>query len=153
MGRRRRAAYATVSVAKQKKTNCGVSKNLATNLRLRTGDKVKVVPLVGETSADTERSGDMILMQCSTPPEVMSVTLSPVEDSLKSLEASEGGDEIAEDEINARFVAPYMEERGGMVKRGHLLTLGDENGKKLEFIVTDVALEGEEEKEEGADGE
>ena len=153
VGRRRRAAYATVSVGKQKKTHCGVSANLAKNLRLRNGDKLKVVPLVGETPADTERSGDMVLLQVSTPPELMSVTLSPVDDSLRSLEASEGGDEIPEEEITARFVAPYMEQKGGMVKRGHLLTLADENGKKLEFIVTDVVLEGEP-KEEGkeADG-
>lgn len=153
VGRRRRAAYATVSVSKQKKTNCGVSANLALNLRLRNGDKVKVESLVGETAAETERSGDMVLLQVSSPPEVMSVTLSPIDDSLKLLEASEGGDEISEEEINSRFVAPYLEERGAMVKRDHVITLADENGKKLEFIVTDIALEGAAETEEEAEAE
>lgn len=153
VGRRRRASYARVSISKQKKTDCHVSANLAANLRLRNGDKVKVERLDGETPEDTKRSGDMLLVQVSTPPLIMSVTLSPVEDSLNALEAGEGGDEIPDEELNARFVAPYLAEKGAMVKRGHLLKLRDENGKRLEFIVTDIAMEGDAEKEEEAEEE
>ena len=149
IGRRRRASYARVSIGKQKKTNCGVSANVAGNLRLRNGDKVKVEPLTGETPQDTARSGDMVLLQVSSPPQVMSVTLSPIEDSLNALEAGEGGDEIPDEELTQRFVAPYLEEKGALVKLGHVLTLRDDNGKKLEFIVTGLTLEGDAEKEEG----
>ena len=151
VGRRRRACYVRVSVAsgKQKKTKCGISANVAANLRLRNGDKVKVERLMGETPEDTKRSGDMVLVQVTVPPKVMSVTLSPLEDSLNALEAGEGGDEIPDEELNQRFVAPYLEEKGALVKRDHVLTLRDDNGKKLDFIVTDVALEGDAEKEEG----
>ena len=154
VGRRRRACYVRVSVAsgKQKKTKCTISANVAANLRLRNGDKVKVERLEGETPEDTKRSGDMVLVQVTVPPKVMSVTLSPLEDSLNALEAGEGGDEIPDEELNQRFVAPYLEEKGALVKRDHVLTLRDDNGKKLDFIVTDVTLEGDEEKEEDAEG-
>ena len=152
VGRRRRACYVRVSVDQQKKTNCVISSNVAANLRLRNGDKVKVERLEGESPEDTKRSGDMVLVQVTVPPKVMSVTLSPLVDSLNALEASEGGDEIPDEELNERFVAPYLEEKGALVKRDHVLKLRDENGKKLDFIITDVALEGEEEKE-GADAE
>lgn len=152
VGRRRRAAYTKVTVDKQKKDNCGVSANLAKNLRLRNGDKLKVVPLVGETPKDTERSGDMVLLQVSIPPKVMTVTLAPIEDSLKALQNSEGGDDIPAEELNTRFVAPYLEEKGGMVKVGHVLVLGDENGKKLDFIVTEIELESDKEQVEGTEG-
>jgi len=83
VGRRRRAAYAKVSISKQKKVVCGVSANLARNLRLRNGDKVKVEPLKGETAADAERSGDMVLLQVSDAPQVMTVTFSPIEDKVE----------------------------------------------------------------------
>ena len=105
--------------------------------------------LKGETAADAERSGDMMLLQVSDAPQVMTVTFSPIEDSLKSLENAEGGDEIPDEELEQRFVTPYLDEKGAMVKAGHAITLVDENGKKLEFMVSEVVLEGE---EEGAEG-
>ena len=73
-----------------------------------------------------------------------SVTLAPIEDSLQLLMKSEGRDEIPDEELNARFIEPYMADANALVKLGHVLTLRDENGKKLEFIVSSVTLEGEE---------
>lgn len=151
VGRRRKAAYARVSTSKQKKSSCTLSANLASNLSLRKDDKVKVLPLK-EDESDTARSGDMILLKAAEVPKIMSMSLSPIEDSLRSLEASEGGDEIPEDEIQQRFVAPYLEETGALVKKGHVLKLRDENGKTLEFMVTNVALEAEEGREEEEEG-
>lgn len=148
IGRRRRAAYGRVHISSKgtKKQTCIVSANMATNLRLRNGDKVKIASLSIEGSEDaSEHSiGDMILFQ-SSPKTVTSVTFSPVEDSLASLESSEGGDEITDDEIMERFVTPYTELEGdsvGLVKKGHIVKMTDDNGKSLEFVVTHVELEG-----------
>lgn len=153
VGRRRNAAYGRVSIKKSKKAVCSISENLAKNLRLRKGDKLKVVPLSGEKE-DGSRSGDMILLENSSAPSISSVTLSPIDDSLQSLEAAEGGDEISDEELLARFVTPYLESSSGLLKRGHILLLKDENGKKLEFIVSHLEIDGtpqtEEEEEEPA---
>lgn len=144
IGRRRRASYAIASVPSKKKgsnSSCTIPHNLATNLRIRDGDKVKIVTL-GEHAADKEeRSGDMILLT-KEPEVVASVTYSPVEDSLNALVNSEGGDEIDDEELMERFVNPYlnMEDEPGaiVVKRGATVTMKDENGKTLDFIVTHV---------------
>mmetsp|Transcript_17437 Transcript_17437/g.31464 ORF Transcript_17437/g.31464 Transcript_17437/m.31464 type:complete len:921 (-) Transcript_17437:60-2822(-) len=159
IGRRRRAAYVTVSVKKgQKGTACEVSLNLAKNLRIRDGDKIKLAPL-GADAEDHERSGDMKLLQVSSPTTVAAATFSPIADSLISLQASEGGDDIPDQELTDRFLTPYLnleqEEKSILVKLGHVLTLQDENGKQLEFMISNVELEGddesaEEEAEEGA---
>lgn len=141
VGRRRRAAYGRVSVAKSKKTACTISENLAKNLRLRKGDKMKVVPL-SEEKGEGSTSGDMVLLDNSSAPKVSSVTLSPIDDSLTSLEAMEGGDEIPDEELLSRFVTPYLESSSGLLKRGHILLLKDENGRKLEFIVSHLENEG-----------
>jgi len=141
IGRRRRAGYGRVSIAKGKKSVCTISENLAKNLRLRKGDTLKVA-LLGEKVEGTH-SGDMVLLDSSSAPKISSVTLSPVEDSLVSLEAMEGGDEIPDEEIQARFVTPYLESSNGFLKRGHILLLKDENDKKLEFIVGHVDIEGQ----------
>jgi hypothetical protein len=161
VGRRRRAALARVQIAKGNKKSVGaVSANMAANLRLRSDDKVKIIAYhsmqttndndTDTTSEDSSktRSGDLLLLRHLTeaPSVVQSVTLAPLEDSLKQLESSEGGDELSEDEIRDRFVRPYMEEcEGALIKKGHTLTLRDEQDKKLEFVVTHVGLEGEEE--------
>lgn len=152
IGRRRRASYARVHIHKGKKSTAVVSANMATNLRLRNGDKVKVASLTTENDEE-HTSGDMILFQ-SSPKTVTSVTFSPVEDSLASLESSEGGDEISDDEIMERFVNPYVElnDNVALVKKDHIVKMTDDNGKSLEFVVTHVELEGaspEEEAEEG----
>mgnify|MGYP005839635991 CR=1 FL=1 len=152
VGRRRRATFARVSVSKQKKSVCTLSANLASNLRLRKDDKVKVVPLSKSYQEEDQHSGDVVLLDAKEAPKIMSLTLSPIEDSLQALEAGEGGDEIPDEEIQQRFVAPYLEDAGALIKKGHVLTLRDEMGKKLEFMVTGVALEGEETKEEGKEG-
>eukprot|EP00980_Cylindrotheca_fusiformis_P026439 scaffold16171_cov116-Cylindrotheca_fusiformis.AAC.1 len=148
VGRRRKAAYARVSVAKGKKSVCTISENLAKNLRVRKGDTLKVSPLSGKKEEGT-RSGDMVLLDQTSPPQISSVTFSPVEDSLSSLEAAEGGDEIPDEEIMSRFVTPYLESSNGLLKRGHILLLADENGRKLEFIVSHLDVGGQPEVEAG----
>mmetsp|Transcript_20294 Transcript_20294/g.49752 ORF Transcript_20294/g.49752 Transcript_20294/m.49752 type:complete len:896 (+) Transcript_20294:96-2783(+) len=140
IGRRRKAAYGRVSISKGRKSICTVSENLAKNLRLRKGDKLKVMSLTGD---EESRSGDMILLEHSSAPKITSVTLAPVDDSLSTLEAMEGGDEIADEDIKSRFLDPYLESADGLLKRGHILLLKDENGRKLEFIVTHMEIEGQ----------
>jgi len=153
IGRRRRATYAIVSVASKKKgsnSNCFITHNLASNLRIRDGDKIKVVAL-GEGAAEKEeRSGDMVLLT-KKPTVVGSVTYSPIEDSLNNLVNSEGGDEIEDEELMERFVTPYLniEDDSGVVvaKEGSVVIMVDANGKTLDFIVTHV--DDGEEKDEG----
>jgi len=81
------------------------------------------------------------LLKNAVPPKVKAVTFSPLEDSLRTLEGSEGGDELSDGEVLDRFVRPYTEsDEKAMVKKGHVLLLRDENGKMLEFVVTHVGL-------------
>jgi transitional endoplasmic reticulum ATPase len=141
-----------VSITKGKKSVCTLSENLAKNLRLRKGDTLKIAPLTGEKEEGT-RSGDMRLLDRTTAPKISSVTLSPVEDSLEALEALEGGDEVADEEILSRFVTPYLESSNGFLKHGHILLLKDENGRKLEFIVSHVEIEGQPASESEEDDE
>ncbi|KAL3904403.1 MAG: hypothetical protein SGILL_010083, partial [Bacillariaceae sp.] len=153
IGRRRKATYGRVSVQKSSKkkaatSTCIVSENLAKNLRLRKGDKVKVVPL--GSSIDNENgdedsathSGDMVLLEAKAVPMAISLTMSPIEDSLNSLEALEtGGDSIPDEELMERFVSPYLEQSGGLLKRGQVLLLTDDSGRKLEFLVSGMELD------------
>lgn len=153
VGRRRRGTYARISaVKKQKKSACVVPQNVASNLRLRQDDAVKIVPL---HSVDHEeaRSGDLVLMQSATVPKVESATFAPVQDSLDNLQGSEGGDEIPDEELMERFVKPYTEAAGGLLKTNMVLTLVDENGKKLDFIVTQIDLAGDASKKDEAEEE
>lgn len=127
-----------------------LSHNLASNLRVRDTDKVKVVPLDGSNAEEFEASsGDMTLL-ASTAEVASSVTFSPVKDSLYSLELSEGGDEISEDEIMSRFLMPYLNMDEGVVvlKKGHTLVLRDGNKKSLEFTVTHLSIGEDDEVEE-----
>ena len=144
IGRRRTASYGRVSVQKKKisPSKCKVSENLAKTLRLRKGDAVKVVPLTDESSDESAHSGELSLVDSGSAPSVESVTLSPIDDSLASLEALEGGDSISDEAINERFVAPYLEESGGLLKSGQILLIKDENGRKLEFLVSSLIVEG-----------
>jgi transitional endoplasmic reticulum ATPase len=109
---------------------------------------VKIVPLKTGADEAEERSGDMLLLN-QKPEAVASVTLAPVEDSLNSLIASEGGDDFDDDELMERFVTPYLdiEEHSGevIVKEGMTLTMKDANGKSLDFIITQVNVDEEEE--------
>lgn len=149
IGRRRRASYAVVNVAKGSKGSISLSFNLANNLRVRSTDKVKVVPL--EEDSAEENSGDMALLT-SQPTLAHSVTFSPVKDSLHSLELSEGGDEIPEEELIERFVKPYLDVDGAAVlKKGHTIVLRDDNNKSLEFTVTHLDTEGDVNDEDEAD--
>lgn len=148
IGRRRRASYAVVNVAKGSKGSVSLSFNLANNLRVRGTDKVKVVPL--EESSAEENSGDMALLTCQ-PSKAHSVTFSPVKDSLHSLELSEGGDELPEEELIERFVKPYLDVDGAAVlKQGHTVVLRDGNNKSLEFTVTHLDTVGDENDEDEA---
>jgi transitional endoplasmic reticulum ATPase len=168
VGRRRRAAYGRVEVVKSTKKAktafCTISENLAKNLRLRKGDKAKVVPLgrtkksgtaAGSALSDDvgTHSGDMVLVEAEKAPAVTSVMMSPIEDSLRSLESLEGGDSIPDEEINARFVTPYINDKGGLLKRGQILRLTDDSGRRLDFIVTDMTIDGVDETNTGAEDE
>lgn len=132
--------------------SCEISRNLSQNLRIRDGDKVKVVK-IGSDDTDAEATGDMYIL-AESPSTAESVTLSPIEDSLNDLVAIEGGDDIPDEDIAERFVTPYLSldgaERSIFLKKGHVLTLKDENGSSLDFIVNNVELDvGDEEEAEG----
>mmetsp|Transcript_15649 Transcript_15649/g.39362 ORF Transcript_15649/g.39362 Transcript_15649/m.39362 type:complete len:930 (-) Transcript_15649:59-2848(-) len=145
IGRRRTACYGRASVQKKKvaSSKCKVSENLAKTLRLRKGDAVKVVALTDDRASDGGgHSGELLIVESDSAPVVESVTLSPIDDSLASLEALEGGDTISDEDINERFIAPYFEESGGLLKSGQVLLIRDENGRKLEFLVSNVMIEG-----------
>jgi hypothetical protein len=150
VGRRRHATYAKVEISKKgKKSSCTITQNMAYNLRLRQDDKVKLVVLdkAYEEESASERSGDLLLLQ-KQPSPIQSITFSPIEDSLAGLTALEGGDAIPDSEIQARFVTPYLESsEGAVLKQGHLLILRDENGKRLEFYVSSISLDGDESSE------
>ena len=158
IGRRRKASYARVEVAKKaKKGVAKVSANLAANLKLRSDDKVKVVPLAGSDESES-RSGDLLLLTKTAVPVVQSVTFAPIEDSLDALVAAEGGDEIADEEIQERFVQPYVDGMGDgsiVLKQGHVIRLMDENGKKLEFMIShmDVTEKGAAKSDDEEEGE
>eukprot|EP00585_Thalassiosira_rotula_P009725 CAMPEP_0196151124 /NCGR_PEP_ID=MMETSP0910-20130528/33084_1 /TAXON_ID=49265 /ORGANISM="Thalassiosira rotula, Strain GSO102" /LENGTH=907 /DNA_ID=CAMNT_0041414425 /DNA_START=158 /DNA_END=2881 /DNA_ORIENTATION=+ len=147
VGRRRRASYARVAVAKMSFDKVKLRQNLATNLRVRDTDKVKIVTLDGrEEDEESYSTGDMALLN-SHPSVAHSVTFSPVKDSLHSLELSEGGDELSEEEIVERFLTPYLnvEDAGEViVKAGHTLVLMDANGRSLEFTVSHLDMDGDE---------
>ncbi len=117
---------------------------------MRDGDKIKIVPLGTGAESKEERSGDMILLT-KEPNVVASVTYAPIEDSLKLLIASEGGDEIEDEELMERFVTPYLnldDDAGSIVaKEGSVITMKDDNGSSLDFIVSHV--DDGEETEEG----
>ena len=85
----------------------------------------------------------MIVLKHAAPPKVASVTFSPIEDSLNSLAAREGGDGLGDDEIMERFVTPYLnlDESIALVKKDSVVTITDDNGKHLDFIVTHIELE------------
>jgi len=154
VGRRRRGSYGIVSIKKQTEFKCSLSYNLATNLRLRDGDKVKVVPLDNANAdAKEESSGDMILLTKS-PTVASSVTFAPVEDSYNNLVAAEGGDDIEDEELMERFLDNYLnidEDGDGSsiaVKAGNVITMKDENGNVLDFIVSHISEDGIEEEGE-----
>jgi len=118
---------------------------------------VKIVNLDKNTEEAFEAtSGDMALMS-SRPDVASSVTFSPVKDSLHSLELSEGGDELSEDEVLSRFVKPYLNMEDGVVvlKKGHTLVLRDANRMTLEFTVThlDFGGDGEEDSAETSEND
>ena len=153
VGRRRRASYVKVNVVKMSSDGVKLCWNLATNLRVRDTDKVKIVALQSGSEEDKlYGSGDMALLN-TQPAVAYSVTFSPVKDSLHSLELSEGGDELSDDEIMERFVTPYLnleEDSEAIVKVGHTLVLMDGNKKSLAFTVShlDMAREADSDNEE-----
>lgn len=149
VGRRRRASYGRVEVVKGKRDICTISENAATYLRVRKGDKARIVPLTGE-KGEGSRSGDLVILDSSEVPKVSACTFSPVQDSLASLEALEGGMPIAEEAITERFVTPYLGSSVGLLKQGQLLELKDDNGRKLEFLVSHMeVVDGDDKKEKG----
>jgi hypothetical protein len=152
IGRRRRASYGRVAIDQKAKKSVGaISVILASNLRLRNGDMFKVAPLKKtsdeeQAEGEASRSGDLLLLKESQPPTLQSVTFAPIEDSLRELEAGEGGDELTDEEIQSRFLQDYTADMDkALVKKGHVLRLMDAKGKKLEFIISHASVKGGEE--------
>lgn len=140
IGRRRRAVLARTRIVKKQPSQIvHVSANWASHLRLRQDDAVKVVPLQFADHTES-RTGDLVLLQLSENiPRIQTVTLSPIQDSVDALP---NGEDMEDDELLQRFVQPYMAAQGGgILKLGHVLTLMDEGGKKLDFVVSHVELE------------
>lgn len=146
VGRRRRAAYGRINVGETKKSILTISMNAAKNLRLRKGDKAKIVALNGKMEEGTH-SGDMVLLDVTEPAKIASITLSPIDDSMSTLSAIEGGDEIPEEDLIARFITPYFESQKALLKKGQVLELMDDSGRRLELMVSDIQLEGQDGKE------
>ena len=157
VGRRRNAAYAQVAIGDKSMKDddsCSISQNLASNLRLRQDDKIKVVSLKS-VDHDEPRSGDLLLMQTKKVAQATSVSFAPLEDSLNALTSSEGGDELSDDEILERFVRPYVDSNDGelqLLKKGHLICLRDESGRRLDFYVSHLELEEAETEDEKTEG-
>ena len=126
--------------------------NAAKNLRLRKGDKAKIVALNGKMEEGTH-SGDMVLLDVTEPAKIASITLSPIDDSISTLSAIEGGDEISEEDLTARFITPYFENQKALLKKGQVLELTDDTGRRLEVMVTDILLEGQDVKETVEEGD
>ena len=126
--------------------------NAAKNLRLRKGDKAKIVALNGKMEEGTH-SGDMVLLDVTEPAKIASITLSPIDDSISTLSAIEGGDEISEEDLTARFITPYFENQKALLKKGQVLELTDDTGRRLEVMVTDILLEGQDVKETLEEGD
>ena len=125
--------------------------NLAKNLRLRKGDKAKVAPLSEEEKGT--HSGDMVLLERPEPEKIASLTLTPIEDSLSSLQSVEGGDEIPDEDLTARFVVPYFDSQTALLKKGQIIEMTDDRGRRLEFMVSAMEFESEAPKEGGAEAE
>lgn len=153
IGKRRRASYGKVKVAKMKSGSVKCSYNVASNLRIRDTDLAKIVPLNTVGGGDDDMDAHESYSLGTQPTDVAAaVTFSPVVDSLRTLELREGGDELSDDEILERFVNPYLnlEEDGDVIlKEGHTLVLMDSNKVALEFTVSHLDLEGGEEGEDG----
>jgi hypothetical protein len=149
VGRRRRAMYArvhTVATSKKKSVvgQATISENLASQLRVRRADSIKIVSLQHAADNDDQVfSGDLTLLQVSAPPAVAGISLQPIEDSVRALASSEGGDELSDDDIMARFVTPYFS-GASLVKQGQLISIRDENNKKMDFYISHVDLQQEE---------
>lgn len=148
IGRRRSVTYGRVEVSKSKKKNasstCTLSENLAKHLRVRKGDKVKVVTLQGgsDTKDEGSHSGDLVLIDTNEVPTLASLTFSPIDDSLLSLELIEGGDTIPDDQILQRFIQPYLYDSYGLLKLNQVLTLVDDKGRKLDFLISHMLVKG-----------
>mmetsp|Transcript_15302 Transcript_15302/g.36713 ORF Transcript_15302/g.36713 Transcript_15302/m.36713 type:complete len:915 (-) Transcript_15302:146-2890(-) len=153
IGRRRRASYARVQIVKMTSGSVKVSSNLASNLRIRDTDKVKVVPLDDAMVEGEEAEHEGYTLGAIPAAVAASVTFLPVKDSLRNLELREGGDDISDEELLGRFVTPYLDledDNGGdvILKEGHSLVLKDDNGASLEFTVGHVDMEGEDAEED-----
>ena len=131
IGRRRRSAYATVTVDKKLSgDSLRVSENMSANLRVRDDDKAKVIKLTGD---DEDR-------HTIEPASAASATLSPVRDSLMTLHALHGGD-MDDDSLLERFVRPYLnldENESVILGKGNVLKLTDDDGAVLEFQVVQL---------------
>eukprot|EP00520_Triparma_pacifica_P005897 CAMPEP_0118645306 /NCGR_PEP_ID=MMETSP0785-20121206/7428_1 /TAXON_ID=91992 /ORGANISM="Bolidomonas pacifica, Strain CCMP 1866" /LENGTH=872 /DNA_ID=CAMNT_0006537175 /DNA_START=1 /DNA_END=2616 /DNA_ORIENTATION=+ len=122
IGRRRRTSTCTLKTSsKLSQSACTLSPNLATNLKLDSGDSVKIISNQGEELEDAEE-----------------VVFSPTIEALGKLEALNGGDELSEEDLTTRFVLPYLTSGPGTLKVGALLTLYDSQGLSCQFLITSL---------------
>jgi len=147
VGRRRSVTMANIAILPKSKEaqKCQISKILAKNIQIRESDSLKIVPFSSsEEESDEglpERSGDYLLLNQNKKPNVATdVRLSPIKESLAALNE----DDIDDDELTDRFITPYIEGEGNIIwKKGHVLTMKDENLKSLEFLIVDISFEDE----------
>jgi hypothetical protein len=161
IGKRRRASYARVDVAPRRGGGMarGVAKigrNLASNLRVRDDERLRIVTLDGlpvdvEGGEGGDGNGSYGLGPRPTNA-ASSVTFHPLRDS-SSYDADEMSDEMLAD----RFVRPYLE--GGeevdgvaLLRQGHVLSIADEGGVVMEFTVGHVDVDGKDDDDNEKDG-
>jgi hypothetical protein len=159
IGKRRRASYARVVVISDKEGGSGggggggnkakIGRNLASNLRIRDDDKLRIVTLddlasMGEDDDDEHCDGAGSYGLGPRPTAVASsVTFHPLKDSASS------SDEAGDDELSERFVRPYLDSSASdedgavaLLRQGHVLSLVDESGVVMEFSVGHLDVEG-----------
>ena len=164
IGKRRRASYARVVVVSDKKGGSGeggggskakIGRNLASNLRIRDDDKLRIVTLDdlagGEEGEDDDDEAGSYGLGPRPTAVASSVTFHPLKDS--------ASDEASDDELSERFVRPYLdssasdEDGVALLREGHVLSLVDESGVVVEFSVGHLDVEGAADDEKGENGE
>jgi len=149
IGRRRRAAHLRVAVRKGG-TGARLSASCGRSLRVSSGDRVRVV--VDPTGGPEE--DHLYGYAGPAPAGVAEVSFAPVEDSLTTYERTyHGGDDVAEEELLARFVRPYVEGRDGemgAVRSGDVVRMAEDghDGRVVEFVVQGLVAAGDGEEAE-----
>merc|ERR1711862_386503 len=157
VGRRRSVTMVNIGIMKSKNKNnnkCQLSKTLAKNIQIRESDVLKIIPFSSSSSSSSdddkqdddndekpERSGDYLLLNYNKKDikNIINVRLSPIQESLDALNYD---DDIDDDDILMdRFIIPYIDNNNYnniIWKKGHVLTMKDDNHKSLDFLIVDI---------------